>query len=218
MTRRSPLSIAAALIAILTSNTASPAVIYDNTSSTFANTVITGPNQIGGEVLPAGTDRIVTLLGIGVYSQHAATTATLQAFLYANDGAGGQPGTQLWQSATMTGVPITGAPNDLIAFAVPNVAVPGDFTWTLQITNGAGPFSVGLPGYGPPSVGSSPVFIWSGQPGSWQKIGSQSSPVYVLASITAVPEPTAMLLLSVGLGLVFVLVFTRRQSRRAPVA
>ena len=148
-----------------------------------------------------------------MYSQHAATTATLQAFLYANDGAGGQPGTQLWQSAAMTGVPITGAPNDLIDFAVPNVVVPGDFTWTLQITNGAGPNAVGLPGYGPPSVGSSPVFLWSGQPGSWQEIGSQSSPEYALARSTAVPEPTAMLLLGVGLGLVFVLVLMHSGSR-----
>jgi hypothetical protein len=46
----------------------------------------------------------VTELDIGVSQQGVAGTANLQAFLYANDGAGRAPGTLLWNSATMTNV------------------------------------------------------------------------------------------------------------------
>jgi hypothetical protein len=214
MRRRAPVCLVAALMAILTSSTASPAVIYDNTSSTFMNAVSATVSQLGNEVFPAGTDRRVTLLEVGVYSQHAASTATLQAFLYANDGTGGQPGTLLWQSAAMNRVPLTGDSNDLIAFPVPNVLVPADFTWTLQISNNSGPFVAGLPTYGPPSIGSSAGVSWFGQPGSWTKVTDPT--FYYLARITAtIPEPSSILLLSVGLGVVLSTgTFSRRSRRR----
>jgi hypothetical protein len=220
MTRHLLPFVASALIGILTSNTAAPAVIYDNTSSTSMNSAAYTPFQIGNEVLPAGTDRNVTLLEIGVFSQGFAETATLQAFLYINNGTGGQPGTLLWQSAVMTNVPLTGARNDLIDFPVPDVLVPGDFTWALQISNVSGPAAAGLPAYGPPSVGSSTYYSWSGLPGSWTKVGSLSSPQINLARITAItiPEPSSIHLLGIGLGLVFILALMRQQSNFSRVA
>jgi hypothetical protein len=211
MTPRLLLSVVSAMVAILTPNRAFTDVIYDNTNAMFKGSVNNAPAQLGEEIIPAGTARIVTLLRIGVYSQSVPTTATLQAFLYANDGTGGQPGSLLWESAVMNSVPISGASNDLINFPVPNVLVPGDFTWTLQFTSQAGPMFAGLPSYGPPSVGSS-VAEWSGQPGAWQKLPSAFD--FFLSSVTAVPEPPSALPLSVGSSLVFILALIKRNGER----
>jgi hypothetical protein len=173
-------------------------IIYDNTSTSYTGSTSFSAEPQGDEVQAGGTARFVTQLQIGVYSQMVAETADVQAFLYANDGSGGAPGTLLWQSPVKP-VHLTGSPNDLVRFAVPAVQVPGEFTWAAQISN-TPVLAAGLPIFGQPTVGTY-VAGWFGGPGQWTHFPLT---VPYLAQITAraaapVPEPATLGLAACGL-------------------
>jgi hypothetical protein len=183
-------------------------VIFDNSVSGNQGITTTSLPQIGDEVTAAGTLRSVTELDIGFTSQGVAATADLQAFLYANDGAGGAPGTLLWQSAVMSGVNLNTF-NTLIAFSVPSIVVPDTFTFTASITND--PIIVG---FVPSSGASAGTFdqAWVGQAGSFSPLPpSQAIEGRVIAS-ASVPEPSTWAIL--GTGLAGVLVCSRVRRRK----
>jgi MYXO-CTERM domain-containing protein len=203
---------AAAIVLVSVISTAARAdIIYDNTSSTFTGSRSFTSLQIGDEVTAGGTARVVTDLEIGVNSQGVpATVSTLQAFLYANDGTGGAPGTLLWDSSVLQNVSLTGG-SDLIAFAVPSITVPDTFTWAIQI-GPATPVAAGLPNFGAPSVGSY-VSGWFGGPGSWTPLpGALNLDLARITATTAVaPEPSSFVIAGVGaLGLIGAWVRRRR--------
>ena len=79
-------------------SSASADLIFDNTATPLGSRSFTAL-PIGNEVQVSGSALTVTNLEIGVNQQGVSGTADLQAFLYANDGTSGQPGTLLWQSA-----------------------------------------------------------------------------------------------------------------------
>jgi hypothetical protein len=175
----------------LTAGRTEASTIYDNTSIPHTGLSFTALQQ-GDEVHVAGSDRYVTQLSIGVSQQQYSGTASFQARLYANDGAGGQPGSLLWQSAPLLNQHLTGG-NDLLTWTLPSVLVPDVFTWTLQGWNES-PVAVGLVFYGPPTVGTSPAYSWFGGPGSWTKENDilLGDP---MARVIAVPEPSVVALL-----------------------
>jgi len=175
-------------------------VIYDNTAHWLGGYGFTALEQ-GDEVYAAGSARWVTKLTIGVSHQGEPGTADLQARLYANDGAGGIPGTPLWQSAVMANTPLSGGVQ-LVSFAVPDVLVPDSFTWTLQVLAYTIP-AVGLVNGDPPAVGSSPNFDWFGGPGHWTQLDYSDW----IARVEAIPEPSSALLL---LGALAVLAWRRK--------
>jgi hypothetical protein len=201
--------VAAALAVLLAAAAAKAQVVFDNTSTptggiTFASQIMGNEVQIAG---PAS----VTLLEIGVSSQgFAATASTIQAFLFANDGAGGAPGTQLWASPIQTNVSLSGA-NELIAFSVPNIPVPSAFIWAVEIGS-ADPVAAGVPGFDPPTVGSV-LHSWSGTPGSWNSLDAVGRPSHFMARITAaavaVPEPGTIAV--AGAAVVPALILLRRR-------
>jgi hypothetical protein len=196
----------AVLVPLLAS--ATPIVIYDNTGSGFTGAVSTTQLEIGDEVHAAGIAREVTLLEIGVNDQSLPFTAELEARLYANDGADGQPGTLLWEGSEQAALS-TG--NNLVPFAVPGVLVPDTFTWTLQYGN----LPIVLPSFGPATIGSSPEIAWFGGPGIWTTFGGSSLGRIDLESrVTAeeVAEPSAMSLLALGLACLLG-AFSRRRRR-----
>jgi hypothetical protein len=186
MTRLALVSAAAVLLTALTPSASQADLIYDNTTTAFTGNWASTALQIGNEITAGGTARSVAQLEIGLWSQREpATLSTLQAFLYANDGAGGAPGTLLWQSAVKQNIALTGSP-DLIAFTVPNVTVPDTFTWTVQV-GAATPVAALLPVFGPPTVGSF-VDDWFGGPGSWGHGGAPYPLIYEARITAAVPE------------------------------
>jgi len=199
----------ALLLIGLTQASAQAGVIFDNTT-TFQNAITFDVAQYGNEVLVSQPAR-VSDLEIGVNQQGAAGTTDLQAFLYANDGTGGAPGTLLWKSTIMTNVVLTPG-NDLIAFAVPNVDVPTIFTWAIQISNSQ-PIAVGLPSFDPPTVGAV-LAEWFAGPSDWSR-GSGPANFDYMARITAVPEPSTIL--NGSLALVIALGWTLNRRRRKPV-
>ena len=180
--------VGAALAAIWCQAGASADVIFDNTATGDHGITTTSAPELGGEVIAApGTSRVVTDLEIGFTSQGAPATADLQAFLYANDGPGGSPGTLLWASAVMAGVSLD-TTNQLISFIVPSVTVPDDFTWASSITN-----SSAVVGLVPASGASIGTFVqpWVGSPGSWSTLPANfETEVRITAGAAAVPEPS----------------------------
>jgi hypothetical protein len=168
--------------------------VFDNTTKPTGATAFT-IFEIGNQVQIASPS-VLTKLEIGVYSQRfAATVDSLQAFLYANDGAGGTPGTQLWASSILTNVSLTGG-YDLIPFALPDIAVPNTFTWTLQ-TGAATPVAAGLPAFDAPATGTV-LHAWFGVPGTWISLDANGIHSHYMAristtSITAVPESGTLL-------------------------
>ena len=199
--------ITALLLCAAALSDADAGVIYDNTTTPLGSTSFTAL-PIGDEVNAAGSERIVSLLQVGVTQQGFAGTADLQAWLYANDGPGGQPGTMLWQSAILNNVPLTGG-NDLIAFPVPLVQVPNTFTWAVQISDTT-PVAVGLPHFHPPTVGSSPDYAWFGGPGSWTRLPGPPARD-LMARVTAIPEPASA---AVVVSALFAAALARRSRRR----
>ena len=137
MVMRIRLVLAAVLAVVSSQTTASAVVIFDNSNSINDGITTTSAPQLGGEVTAAGTARTVTELDLGFTSQGISASADVQAFLYANDGVNGAPGTLLWQSAVMSGVNFDTV-NTLVAFSVPSVVVPDTFTFAGAITNESG--------------------------------------------------------------------------------
>ena len=203
-------SILAAVFAAVSLQAASADTIFDNTAPGDRGITTTGSPQIGDEVTAApGTGRAVTELDLGLTSQNLPGTTDIQAFLYANDGAGGTPGTLLWQSAVMTGVSFNST-NFLVVFSVPSVVVPDTFTLTGALTNQSSNV-----GYVPASGATTGTFdqAWVGSPATWFAL----DPVFevegrVIAG--AVPEPSAFALFGLGLAGAVAL----RRSRRRAVA
>jgi hypothetical protein len=183
-------------------------VIYDNTMTSTGSTAVTR-FEIGSEVNAAGTARLVTDLLIALTSQHTPGTADLQARLYAADGPGGRPGTLLWEGPVLQDVHLTGD-IDLIDFAVPLVLVPDTFVWTVQAFN-ATPNAVGLPTFGPPTVGSSSANWFGDSTTGWTQVGGANDPFG--ARVEAAPEPSSFLLVLPGLGLVLWRLRSRRRAR-----
>jgi hypothetical protein len=117
-------SILGAFVAVMAFHaTAVGGIIFDNTVSGNQGITTTSAAQLGDQVTAAGTLRAVTELDIGFTSQGVSATADLQAFLYANDGAGGAPGTLLWSSAVLSDVGLDTV-NSLISFSVPSIVEP----------------------------------------------------------------------------------------------
>jgi hypothetical protein len=190
-------------------------VIYDNTTYSTQISVSTGM-LVGDEVVAAGTARRVTRLELGVYSQRHIARGDFQAWLFANDGTGGAPGTMLWQSSILDNYALTGG-FDLIPFTVPSVLVPNRFTWAIQTTDYS-PVAVATNVFGPPTIGEgTPDYAWFGGPNSWTHVGRYNGvPMDLMARITAsevvpdipdvpdvpsVPEPGTAILSSLAVAL-----------------
>ena len=156
--------------------------------------------EIGNEITVSGANWQVTELSIEIYSQGGIFPngnpgfADFQAQLYANNGAGGQPGTLLWQSTVEQHVYYLGGLS-LLNFSVPDIAVPGTFTWTLQYSN-TSPIPPALPSGAAPAIGASDICWFRTQnDATWTPATAAGN---LMAQITAVPEPTTYALLMAG--------------------
>ena len=143
---------------------AATVIIFDNFPGTGG---ITGGGgfQLGDEIdVPQSAPRFVTELDFGFTNGNTGSpTANVQAFLYANDGAGGSPGTLLWESAVVDAV-IINSNHTVVAFSVPSILVPTTFTATASITDQVGNF-----GYAAATGANIGTFVsaWIGSPGAW---------------------------------------------------
>lgn len=148
------------LVVLVLASDADATTIYDNT--TGSPTVgVSAPEgfQFGDQITLAGTDRIVTEFDFIVARADPDPTGAGPlgwVRFFANDGAGGDPGTLLYDSGLITFILGTNAVTGL------SVAVPDTFTWTISIAQRFfyDPI-VGLQMFDPPSIGSSDGgFFW----------------------------------------------------------
>jgi hypothetical protein len=125
--------------------------------------------ELGNTITLAGFERAATRMDVAVRIGNSGVAQfDGRVRFYANDGPSGEPGTLLWASELRHFVIDSGA--DLVySFPLPNVVVPDTFTWTMQITSrsGGNQSILGLPHYGPPTVGAIASGFWSGGPGAW---------------------------------------------------
>ncbi|MFO1458192.1 MAG: PEP-CTERM sorting domain-containing protein [Verrucomicrobiota bacterium] len=206
---------------ILGATTASAAIVFDNTLNVQPGFGAQTTKEYGDEIKLAGTDRFVTEFQFqyrGEFSPTAsAPTATIR--IYANDGPSAlpgqttapRPGTLLWESGPLN----LKAGNNIVALA-PNVLVPGTITWSVTFSglSGAEGDRAGLMISNPPKVGGE---LLGGVVGSyndyWIKTDPNDSDSWALrriqdgqvpanfyAQVTAIPEPSTLALLSLGLG------------------
>ncbi len=186
-------------------------IIFDDTVATGGGITVPGQPLLANEVTATpGTSRTVTDLFIGLTSQNIPETASIQGFLYANDAAGGAPGTLLWTGAVINNVAVN-SQNLLIDLSVPSVVVPDTFTFAASITN-----ATGVLGYVPVSGSTAGSFIqaYTGSPG---RFSSLTAPYQIEARVVtasaAVPEPSSLALSALGL-VATSLVARRRMSRK----
>ena len=167
--------------------------VYDN-SLNLIGFLINGADFERGDGLTLdGTDRAVTLLSLFIHSNGGDAIADLQARIYVGgDAGGGDPGAMLWESAVQTGVTIFGG-TGFYDFIVPEVVVPDEITWTLEMTN-VTPFPGEVTGsrfIHPPTLGSSEDWVWTRTAGVWTQnvyaVGPNNS---YGAYITAVLGPS----------------------------
>lgn len=222
-------SVAALLLFGATS--ASAAVVFDNTLNVQPGFGVQTSKQYGDEVSLAGSDRYVTELKFQYRGEFepgpSAATAVIR--IYANDGLSAlpglvapRPGTLLWESS-----PLNIAPGDHIVALAPNIIVPDKLTWSVEFSGLSGSLGdrAGLLISDPPTIGgvlpNGQIGSYSGDywvkvdpsdDGSWslRSVPDRASNFY--ATITAIPEPSAVALAVIGLGGLW-LVQRRRTTR-----
>jgi hypothetical protein len=186
------LALVCATAGVSSARAASGEIVFDNTASPSVVGVF-GPSaeQVGNEITLGGQARQISLVSWLVDSQNYSVWAGTETHIYANDGAGGGPGTLLWSSGPLTNY-IT--PSDLfLNVPVPNVTVPDTITVTSRFFD-ATPVALGRDYGGSPTAGSLnaswaeyPPGVWTHSFGPWAM------------QVVAVPEPSSVsLMLTAG--------------------
>jgi hypothetical protein len=180
-------------------------IVYDNTTNPILADVFTSiRTQLGDEITLAGTAREMVRLELLVRPSGATALADTTVRLYANDGAGGAPGTLLY--AAFLPQVFYAAPGTLLGVDIPQVLVPDTFTWTIEYDNISGSANLGLRVYDPPTVGSSEDFFWRSSPATgFQRQDPSGFPGNFYARVVAtggdepaIPEPATLTLLGIG--------------------
>lgn len=190
-------------------------IVYDN-SATPLGTAHYSNLQFGDEITLGGFERTLFTFQFEYAGDFTASgDETFQLSFYANNGAGGAPGSLLWSSPS--GALLPGQHSVLVSGITQGgspVTLPDTFTWTVSfggVSGGAGD-RAGLLLYNPPGTGSSYNDFWQNSGGVWSlnQINGGAVVANFAARVTAVPEPgtVAMMLL----GLAGVLAVARRRN------
>jgi hypothetical protein len=164
-----------------------------------ANFMYSSANEFGDQVtVSGGAGQVISSLSFEYYANYAQSGG-LSLKVYANDGVGGAPGTQL--DSRSVDIKQGGANLSLnFSYDAANI-LPTTFTYAVQFAGHGGANVAGLiTGNAVPSVGSSLNDFWEKRGGAWVK------------NQVVIPEPTTVALFSVA-GLAFVGAMVGRRHR-----
>ena len=187
-----------AIVAALTvlSVSASAEIVYNNTASqNYLGQDITSATEFGDQITlsTATTSRLLSNFRFDYYlSPTASGNESLTFKLYANDGPGGSPQTELTAGKTWSVSLAPGYNNVNFGFDQTGpfaVNLPETFTWSVLFAGVDGQEHAGLLMFDPPTVGTSFNDFWERQPdGSWKTMQVLGAAVNFSALVTAVPE------------------------------
>lgn len=200
---------------------ASAVNIYDNSANDLGSRLDPGLNEVGDEIVLAGTERYLTDFAFGYWAFSNGGTASPFAGspevcvrFYMNDGPEfngyATPGSIFYESDWFA-IPIpTG--RDSIEYSIgagdfPSggliMPVISNFTWTVQFRGLGVNDTVGLDVFGPPVTGSSYPDYWENAGGSWMLKTNVIAMNFAARFEAVVPEPSGVVLAILGgLGLV----------------
>ena len=187
-------------------------VVYDNSTKRLGSSY-SSTNEFGDQIkLSDSVNTKITSFEIDYYLNHGASgDETARIFLYANDGAGGKPGSLLFDSISVANtIPLIRG-YDHILFQGLSVSVPQSFTWTTKFGGVDSVEFAALLLSNPPTVGSSYDDYWEKVGGDWITKRSEVTPFNFSAQFSAVPEPT-MLQYGFMAGLAWLGVWVQRRS------
>jgi hypothetical protein len=209
------------LCAALLSGPASAAVVYDNSVNDLLTRLNPGTQEVGDEIILAGTDRTATKFEFEYWGEPVVGGFTgrvdARVRFYINDGALFQgvfsPGTVFYDSG-LFGIAATNratlAITDFVTGATTPLAqnLPNRFTWSIQFSGLFPGDTAGVDIFSPPVVGNSFTDYWVNNAGSWA-LQTNIVSMDFAARLEAVPEPSVWALL--GGGLVATLLVARRR-------
>lgn len=181
-------------------------IVYDNTTTSLNENFPLLPEwevnsaEAGDEIWLGGTDREVTELKL-IFNYRGTIPGTFNALIRFRefDESFQGPGAAFYESP-LTQVQTTTGLHEL-TFAIPNVIVPDHFIWTIQAFDRQGSEGeLGMAYFNPPTVGSSEDWLWQRGGNEWTAYSWGGEPYANFgAQITAVPEPTTLMVTATGL-------------------
>lgn len=188
-------------------------VIYNNSTNDLQTRFAYSGNELGDEIVLAGTDRYLTNFSfeffgtnlLGGLSYGGAPQARVKFYL--NDGAMfngySTPSSNFFDSGWFSiGAP---TPRSTILFDTTDFGAGGlfmpvvsNFTWSVQFQNLGANDQVGLDLYNPPTVGLNYNDYWENN-GGWMLETNNAVPVnFAAVFIATVPEPSSVGLFVLG--------------------
>jgi len=175
-------------------------IVYNNSTNylgAFLNVASLSAvgNEFGDQITldPTAPERWLTQLKIDYYltdTRSGDEKAVVR--IYANDGAGGVPGTKLYDSGTPDS--LLSEFNQLVIGGL-YLQVPDTLTWTVQFSGVTGDEAIGsgLLLSDPPDVGTSFDDYWENVGGTWTTKRLSGTPFNFSSQVLAVvPEPTTL--------------------------
>ena len=205
-------SIAFLSASLLFGTAAFAATVYDNSVNLLDRSFSPSLGQeFGDQVFLSGNERKVSDFQFDYFVQGSGNE-TAELFFYKNDNVGSSgttPGSLLYQSGQFS---LSQGFQTAVLQAL-SVTVPNTFTWTVKFGGIGIGEQVGLLLSNPATVGTSVDDYWMFNDGTWATflIDGGTTPANFSARITAVPEPSAVVLALLG-GLTL-LGFRRAQRR-----
>lgn len=188
---------------VFAAGSANATVVYDNSVNDLSVNFNPGTNEVGDEIVLAGTDRYVTNFIFQYYATNLVGNEEVRVRFYKNDGPPSSsgpltPGTVFYDSGFFN-IGVFGATpratlifdrSTLQEYNGNDILAPDSFTWSVQFRNMGGGGSFGETLYNPPTVGQNYNDYWDNTGTAWQLKTNLSTGISFAARIeaTAVPE------------------------------
>jgi hypothetical protein len=136
---------------------------------------------------------------------------------YANNGAGGAPGTMLYCSgfSTMSSIGLNYFSEGQNLTYTPDISVPQEFTWVLTFADIPSTESAGLALRGPPTIGQTFEDAWYNNGTGWTDVTIPGGNPLLEFGAEAIPEPSCLWFVNLAAGAGF---WWRSRVSRRPSA